>query len=145
MPNGGVLTGTIQNYTRDFDFIWDELTIPITYDSDWNEANTRIIDIVRRETREIVEKAEKIMDKLEGKYYFTKRSIEPSVFLTLTDNWISFGIRYVTDVRSRRALHDKLSRAILDEIGKSEKIKVASGTINVTGFPLIHFKQEKDG
>jgi small-conductance mechanosensitive channel len=144
MPNGGILTGTVQNYTRDFDFIWDELTIPITYDSDWKEANTMILDIVRGETREIIEKAEKTMKRLEGKYFFTKRAIEPSVFVTLTDNWISFGIRYATEVRSRRALHDKLSRAILEAIGKSEKVEIASATINVTGFPVIRFKKEQD-
>jgi small-conductance mechanosensitive channel len=145
VPNGGVLTGTVQNYTRDFDFIWDELTIPITYDSDWMEAKSRILEIVKSETVEIVERAEKIMSKLEGEYYFTKRAIEPSVFVTLTDNWISFGVRYVTEVRNRRVLHDKLSRTVLEEISKSEKIKIASSTINITGFPLVHFKKEQDG
>jgi small-conductance mechanosensitive channel len=144
VPNGGVLTGTVQNYTRDFDFIWDELTIPITYDSDWREANTVILEIVKTETKEIVEKAEKIMGELEGKYYFQKRSIEPSIFLTLTDNWISFGIRYVTEVRSRRTLHDRLSRIILSELEKSDKIKIASATINITGFPAVRLRHEQN-
>jgi small-conductance mechanosensitive channel len=145
VPNGGVLNVTVQNYTRDFDFIWDELTIPITYDSDWIEAKTKILEILRTETKEIIEKAEKIMNGLEGKYYFQKRSIEPSIFMTLTDNWISFGIRYVTEVRNRRVLHDQLSRLILSELSKSEKIKIASATINITGFPLIRVEKEKNG
>ena len=88
------MTGAVQNYTRDFDFIWDELTIPITYDSDWREANAVILEIAKTETREIVQKSERTMTELEEKYYFQKRAIEPSIFLTLTDNWISFGIRY---------------------------------------------------
>jgi small-conductance mechanosensitive channel len=142
VPNGTVLTGVVQNYTRDFDFIWDELTIPITYDSDWNEAASKILDIVKKETIDVSENAKKIMENLEGKYYFTKRSLEPAIFLTLTDNWISFGIRYVTEVKSRRLLHDRLSRTILNEIQKSEKIKIASGTINITEFPTIHIKQK---
>jgi small-conductance mechanosensitive channel len=145
VPNGGVLNGTVQNYTRDFDFIWDELTIPITYDSDWTEANTKILEILRIETKEINEKAEKIMTGLEGKYYFQKRSIEPSIFMTLTDNWISFGIRYVTEVRNRRVLHNQLSRLILSELSKSDKIKIASATINITGFPSIRVEKEKNG
>jgi len=142
VPNGTVLTGVVQNYTRDFYFIWDELTIPITYDSDWNEAASKILDIVKKETIDVSENAKKIMENLEGKYYFTKRSLEPAIFLTLTDNWISFGIRYVTEVKSRRLLHDRLSRTILNEIQKSEKIKIASGTINITEFPTIHIKQK---
>jgi len=145
VPNGGILTGTVQNYTRDFDFIWDEITIPITYDSDWMEANAKILEIVKTETKNVVEKAEKIMDRLEGKYYFKKRAIEPSIYLTLTDNWISFGIRYVTEVRNRRALHDRLSRIILSELEKSDKIRIASATINITGFPAIRLKKEQNG
>jgi small-conductance mechanosensitive channel len=146
VPNGAVLAGTIQNYTRDFDFIWDEISIPITYDSDWNEANTKILDIVKMETKQITENAEKRIVEMEGKYYFTKRSLEPAIFLTLTDNWITFDVRYITEVRQRRALHDKLSRMILAEIEKSEKIKIASATLNITEFPpvkLLHKEQEK--
>ena len=144
VPNGLVLNGTIQNYTRDFDFIWDELTVPITYDSDWKEASEKILEIVTKETIDVSEKAQKIMEKIEGKYYFTKRSLQPAIFLTLTDNWITFGIRYVTEVRQRRILHDKLSRLILSEIESSQKIKIASTTMNITGFPPIKLEKEKD-
>jgi small-conductance mechanosensitive channel len=144
VPNGAVLAGTVQNYTRDFDFIWDEISIPITYDSDWNEANAKILDIVRKETKEIKENAEKTIVEIEGKYYFTKKSLEPAIFLTLTDNWITFDIRYMAEVRHRRALHDKLSRMILAEIEKSEKIKIASATLNITDFPPVKLRKEQD-
>ena len=144
MPNGGVLTGVVHNYSRDLNFIWDELTIPITYESDWKEAKSIILDMVIKETKKTVENAEKVMQELEGKYYFTKRAIEPSVFLTLTDNWISFGVRYVTDVSSRRILHDKLNRAILKEIEKSKNVHVASTTINITAFPKITLDSTQD-
>ncbi len=142
IPNSVVLAGTIQNYTRDFDFIWDEMTIPITYDSDWNEAAKKFLEIVKTETSDVIVNAQKTMERIEGKYYFTRRSLEPSIFLSLTDNWITFGIRYVTDVRSRRELHNRIGRLILTEIAKSERIKIASATINVTGFPPIHFERE---
>lgn len=144
VPNGVILAGTIKNYTRDFDFIWDEITIPITYDSDWNEANTVILDLVKKETKQISENAEKRIVDIEGKYYFTKRSLEPAIFLTLTDNWITFAIRYMSEVRHRRALHDKLSRMILAEIEKHEKIKIASATLNITDFPPVKLRKEQD-
>ncbi|MCL5949233.1 MAG: mechanosensitive ion channel family protein [Candidatus Bathyarchaeota archaeon] len=142
VPNGVILTGTLHNYTRDFDFIWDEITLPITYDSDWNSAATKILDLVRVETKGIQEKAKEIMRNLEGKYYFTARSLEPAIFVTLTDNWITFGIRYITEVRSRRVLHDQLSRKILSTIQQSESIKIASGTINITGLPTLSIKKD---
>jgi small-conductance mechanosensitive channel len=144
VPNGLVLNSAVENYTRDFNFIWDEITIPITYDSDWKEGTTKILDIVTKETGDVTENAKKMIERIEGKYYFAKKSLEPAIFLTLTDNWITFGIRYVTEVRQRRVIHDRLSRIILSEIEKSEKIKIASATMNITGFPPIRLKTEKD-
>jgi small-conductance mechanosensitive channel len=144
VPNGLVLNGTAQNYTKDFDFIWDEITVPITYDSNWKEGANRILEIVTNETNNISENAKRTMERIEGKYYFTKRSLDPAIFLTLTDNWITFGIRYVADVRQRRVLHDKLSRLILGEIESSGQIKIASATINITGFPPVRLRNEKD-
>ncbi|MDG6223188.1 MAG: mechanosensitive ion channel [Candidatus Bathyarchaeota archaeon] len=141
VPNGYVLNNVIHNYTRDFGFIWDEIAIPITYDSDWNEATNKILEIVERETKVSAAQAEKDIAKTGEKYYLTKRSVDPTVFLTLTDNWINFNIRYVTEIRERRLLHDKLSRMILDEIQKSKNIKIASTTLNITGFPDVNIKQ----
>jgi len=142
VPNGSVLSGVVQNYTRDFDFIWDELSIPITYDSDWNAANAIILDIIKRETKSILDNAEKNMSQIEDKYYLTARSLQPTIFLTLTDNWITLDIRYVAEVRQRRVLHDKLSRLILAEIERSERIKIASATIEITGVPSVKIKKE---
>jgi small-conductance mechanosensitive channel len=144
IPNGVVLAGTIQNYTKDFDFIWDEMSVPITYDSDLNDASQKILEVVKTETKEVVDNAQKTMARIEGKYYFTKRSLEPAIFLTLTDNWVAFGIRYVTDVRRRRETQNRISGLILAEFAKSEQIKIASSTINITGFPPLHLEKASD-
>jgi len=58
--------------------------------------------------------------------------VEPVIFLTLTDNWINFNIRYVTDTRDRRILCDKISKLLLAEIEKSKNIKIASENVDVT-------------
>ncbi len=34
LPNGHLLTGSIYNYTKDNNFQWNELVIPISYDND---------------------------------------------------------------------------------------------------------------
>ncbi len=137
IPNGYILSGSVNNYTKDHDFLWDDISVPITYDSDWKEAVTKILSVVRRETDHVAYKAEKELSTLEEKYYLPKRVMEPAVFITLTDNWINFNIRYVTVVRERRMVRNKLSRMILDEIEKSDKMKVASATIDIVGFPEV--------
>ncbi|MFX1521453.1 MAG: mechanosensitive ion channel family protein [Promethearchaeota archaeon] len=135
VPNSFVLSNTIYNFTKDHNFIWDEITIPITYDSDWKEAYNKILDIVKDITKQIAEQAAEEIERLEEIYYMGKRVVDPSIFLKLTDNWITFSIRYVTDARKRRSLRHKLSQAILEEIQKSKNIKIASVTLDIVGFP----------
>ncbi|WP_455281179.1 mechanosensitive ion channel family protein [[Eubacterium] cellulosolvens] len=135
IPNGQILTNAVNNYTKDHKFIWDELTLPITYDSDWNVAIIKIMDILKKETEQITKIAENEIAKIGEKYYLPQRIVEPSIYLSLTDNWINFGIRYVTEVRERRFTRNKISQLILKEIDQSPKIKIASETIDIVGFP----------
>jgi small-conductance mechanosensitive channel len=141
IPNGYVLSNNINNYTKDHNFIWDDISIPITYDSDWNEAVTRILTVVKRETNQVVLQAEQSLSKLEEKYYLHRKVVEPAIFITLTDNWINLNIRYVTEVRERRRLKDKLNQMILREIGESDKIKIASTTVDIVGFPEVRINK----
>lgn len=137
IPNGYILSGSVNNYTKDHSFLWDEISLPITYDSDWREAVVTILSVVRRETGAVAYDANKSLSTLEEKYYLPRKVVEPAVFITLTDNWINFNIRYITVVRERRMLKNRLSRLILDEIEKSENIKLASTTIDIVGFPEV--------
>jgi small-conductance mechanosensitive channel len=142
LPNGLVLSGIVNNYTKDNNFIWDEIELPITYDSDWQEAAATIRRIVAAETKTMADEAEKEILKLGEKYYLTIRAVEPEIYLTLTDNWITFHIRYITDVRKRRVIRNKLGQLILEEIRKSVKVKIASATVDIVGFPELRVQQQ---
>jgi small-conductance mechanosensitive channel len=141
VPNGFVLSGNIDNYTKDHNFIWDDIKLPITYDSDWGEAIGKILTIVKVETERTAMQAEQELSRLEEKYYLPLKAIDPAIFITMTDNWIELNIRYVTIVRERRQLRGKLNKLILEEIERSENIKIASETSEIVGLPEIRLKE----
>lgn len=132
IPNSNVLTNNVNNFTKDHNFIWDEISLPITYASDWKKASNVILEIIKKQTENIAAQADKEITKLGEKYYLPKKPVEPVIFLTLTDNWINLNIRYVTDTRERRIIRDKLSKLILGEIEKSKNITIASENIDVS-------------
>ncbi len=144
IPNGFILAGSVNNYTKDHPFLWDDISIPITYDSDWRKAVAKILSIVRRETEEVGSEAEKSLSSLEEKYFLSRKVVEPAVFITLTDNWINFNIRYMTLARERRTIKNKLSRLILEEIETSDEIRLASTTIDIIGFPEVRLNNRMD-
>jgi small-conductance mechanosensitive channel len=139
VPNGKVINQPVHNYTKDHSFIWEELTIPIAYGSDWERAREIILSNVKRETEEITRQAEKEIDRLGEKYYFPRRVVEPSVYITPTDNWISFNVRYVTSVKDRRTVRNRLFSLILKELQGVKEITIASGTLTVT---VVHPEAE---
>ncbi|HWS21242.1 MAG TPA: hypothetical protein VN227_01215, partial [Methanoregula sp.] len=65
-------------------------------------------------------------------YYLPKRMVEPAVYLTPTDNWISFHVRYVTRVKERRAFRTRISEMILQKVQEYPDISISSTTTTVT-------------
>ncbi len=133
VPNAIVITGKIVNYTKDHDFIWDEIRVPLTYESDWRAAINSFLEIVRTETAEITLQAEIEVERLGEKYYLPKKVTEPSAYVKLTDNWVELGIRYVTNTRTRRILSDTLNRKILEDVAAAETYSIASETMEIQG------------
>jgi small-conductance mechanosensitive channel len=141
IPNGWVLSYVVNNYTRDHKFIWDEIQLPITYDSDWKDAMKRILHIVKSETKTTAEEAEREISRIKQKFFVHKRDVQPNIFLQLTDNWIMFHIRYVVDAKNRRLVHNQITRLILEEVQKSKRIRIASTTLNIIGFPDVKVRR----
>jgi small-conductance mechanosensitive channel len=142
IPNSYVLNNVLNNYTRGFSFLWDEITVPITYDSDWKAARSLILDIIRKETESVKELADEEITHLQQKYYTSRRSLEADLFMKLTDNWIELTARYVVHARQRRMVKSRLSQQILEEIEASNNIRVASQTYDIVGFPELVVKEK---
>jgi len=137
IPNGLVLSSVVNNYTKDHHFLWDEISIPVTYQSEWKKAMQIMKDIASRETADWAAGARKSLVGLEDKYYLPARPTEPIVFVKLTDNWIMLHLRYVVEVRERRSYHSRLSELILREIEKTPTITIASSTVSIVHWPEI--------
>ncbi len=132
IPNSLVINNPLYNYTLDHSFIWDEISIPLTYDSDWRLAKDLILGIIKKETASMTKQAEAEIDRIGEKYYLPKKVVDPSAYISLTDNWIMLEVRYVTDVRTRRLFRTHLSELIMEAIEKEDRITISSTTVTVT-------------
>jgi len=132
IPNSYVISSEVNNYTRDHGFLWDEISLPLTYDSDLEEALGIIMEVVRKETGANTERAIEDIGRLEEKYYLPKRVVEPAVYLTFNDNWINLHVRYVAEVRERRLLGTRISREILERIKEAPRVEIASESMEVS-------------
>lgn len=141
IPNSFVLNKTVKNYTRDFSFIWDEVTIMLTYESNYKKAQ----EIIKRITHEITEpyeeKAKIELENLGEKYFINQADVDETIYTKITDNWIDLHVRYVVDPRKRRLVRHLLSEKILEEMLPRKDMKIASATFEIVGFPPVKLER----
>jgi small-conductance mechanosensitive channel len=143
IPNGAVISTPVFNYTKDFTFIWDEITIPLTYQSDWKEAIRVFSSILKEQNDKMVAEAETAIERVGTKYYIIRKGVEPAIYLTTTSNWVQISMRYVVDVRQRRQVHNDLSRKMLAAVEASDVMEIGSSTMIVTGRHQVTLQQKE--
>lgn len=138
LSNAFVFKGPIYNYSQDFPFIWDEFNLPIKYGSDVELAKSLIIDIASKALSEYTVNSRAQWKEVVNKYYIEDAQVEPTLAITLTDNWIQFNLRYIVDYKKRRftknELHDSIRKAF--EATNGEVI-LASTTIELVKIPEL--------
>lgn len=137
VPNSFVLNTTIKNYTKDFSFIWDEIFIMLTYDSNWKKAQGIILNIAHEVTGTFEDAALKELTTMGEKYLISQNDVSEKIYTKLTDNWIDLRLRYVVDPRQRRPVKTLLFESILEALAKENDIHLASETLEISGFPKI--------
>jgi len=138
IANSFVFKEPVFNYSGDFPFLWDEITIPIKYGSDYKFARELFTKISNELLGDFASRAKNAWDELVKKFLIENASVEPMITMIANDNWIEFTIRYVVDYKSRRTSKDKLFMRILEEVDKnSEKIGLASATFQLVEAPPI--------
>lgn len=120
-PNSEVVRSNIVNYSRDFPFIWDEVTISVS-----NESNLAYTSqLVRRITEELIGDSM----KTSAQHYqslLRKTGLEydisevPQVFLSAGNSWTDCTVRYLVELRKRRHWASLIFEKLSEELGKNE-------------------------
>ncbi|WP_369688463.1 mechanosensitive ion channel domain-containing protein [Thermodesulfovibrio aggregans] len=145
VANSFVFKEPVYNYSGDFNFLWDEISIPVKYGSDYKLARDLFKRIADEITAEYTKGAKESWEEMKKKYLIEDAAIEPMVFLVANDNWMEFTIRYVVDFKKRRVTKNLLYNRILDEIEKTEgRIAIASMTVHIVETPTFEVKIARD-
>jgi small-conductance mechanosensitive channel len=141
VANSFVFKEPVYNYSGEFAFLWDEITVPLKYGGDYKLAKKILLEVVTELTAEDVPHAKQAWESMTRNFRIENAQIEPAVTLVANDNWMEFTLRYVVDHRRRRATKDKLFMRILEEFDKSDKrCEFASATFQLVEVPPIELR-----
>lgn len=138
LSNAFVFKGPIYNYSQDFPFIWDEFNLPIKYGSDIELAKSIVIEIASKSLSDFTANSKAQWKEIVNKYYVEDAQVEPTLAITLTDNWVQFNLRYIVNYKKRRITKHELNDSIRKAIESTNgKITLASTTIELVKIPEI--------
>jgi small conductance mechanosensitive channel len=135
-PNWEVLRSNVVNYSRDFPYVWDEVTIAITNESDLAYA----MDAFEKVARRVL--AENMQEPARQYEHLLKRARlafdipdEPKVFLSSADAWMNCTVRYLVGVRERR----RWASDLILELNREASLPQHKGRI-ISAYPRTEVK-----
>ena len=142
--NSSIFKDPVFNYSSDFPFLWDEITVPIRFGSDYESARRAFLQVLVDLTGEHARRLEGDWRRMTDKYLIQNAQLQPMLTLKITDNWVEFALRYVVDYNRRRSIKDKISSRILDVIEKSNgKIVLGAPAFEVASIPPLEVEVRK--
>lgn len=127
MPNRLVFSEPLINYTRGFQYIWNEVPVLITFESNWRKAKRILLEIAR-ENATLGEEAELEVRQRSRRFLIYYSALTPTVYTRAEASGVVLTIRYLTDPRSRRGGAEVLWEAVLDAFAAENDIDFAYPT-----------------
>jgi small conductance mechanosensitive channel len=120
-PNWEILRSNIVNYSRDFPYVWDEITIGVANESDLAYCIQVIESTARRVIGDQMEDAAQQYEELLRSHRLAFDVDEvPKVYLSAAESWTDCTLRYLVPVRTRRGWASTLTLEVSRELAKPE-------------------------
>jgi small-conductance mechanosensitive channel len=128
LPNSRVFTEPVANYTADFPFLWNEMPVLVTFESDWRRAKERLQEILDDVTGEMSKEAESRLTESSRLFLIHHGGLMPAVFTSVQESGVLLTGRYVTRPRERRTTSRAIWERVLDAFQDEPAIAFAYPT-----------------
>lgn len=128
IPNGKVFREAQANYSKGFQYIWNEIAVLVTFESDWKKAKLILVDIARRHAEHLSRTAETKLKEAAKKFMILYTHLTPVVYTKVADCGVLLTIRYLCEPRKRRSTEQDIWEDILVEFAHHDDIDYAYST-----------------
>lgn len=129
VPNGLLFTQRLANYTEGFEFIWHEIPVLVTFESDWRKAKQRIEEVLEANVPRVAGDAERRIRATAREYQIKIGALTPRTYVTVKDSGVLLTARFLVDVRGRRGADERFWEGVLDAFAEEPNVDLAYPTI----------------
>jgi small-conductance mechanosensitive channel len=128
IPNGRVFSQSIANYTRGFQYIWNEIPVLVTFESDWEKAKRILTEIAEKHSASHTDAARQQLRQAARKFMIFYSKLTATVYTSVEDSGVLLTIRYLCEARQRRGSGQAIWEEILRRFSTCDDIDFAYPT-----------------
>lgn len=124
IPNNFIFIHAITNANRGFEYIWNEMEVRLTLESDWEEAHRLLTEIIDRHATHLTDDIKDQINAASRKYMVYYNNLTPIVYVNVKHGHVVLTVRYLCETRKARITENDLWREILKVFSEVETIKL---------------------
>lgn len=115
IPNSKIFKSPLANYNEGLDYIWNEIKVLVTFESDWKKCKNVLLEILNEHAPKVSEHAKKELQSASGQYLIYYHKVTPIVYTSVEDSGVLLTMRYLCEPKRRRNTTSYIWEKILDE------------------------------
>ncbi|MCP3660479.1 MAG: mechanosensitive ion channel [Bacteroidetes bacterium] len=132
IPNYFIFKKVIFNYTKGFDFIWNEIKILLTFESNYKTAEKICEQHVNAYHNSWAENLEKKIKSVQKIYAINYTNLTPIIYKNIKESGVELSIRYLVNPYKRRSSVNELTEKLLNDFQVAKDIDFAYTTYRIT-------------
>jgi small-conductance mechanosensitive channel len=139
VSNARIFDEPVYNYTRDFPYLWEELSVAIPYGADHARAEQLLLDVARRHTVALSDLGADALAEMRRRYFLKPADVTPRVYYRLTENALEMTARFVVAEHGVRDCKDAMSRDLLARL-EAAGIPLATAALAISALPPLRLE-----
>ena len=131
VPNSAIFKKESYNYNQGFEFVWNEVKVLVTFQSDWKRAEEIMLEHGMHIASGKEDVVKQKIDYMTRRYMIKYGKLTPIVYVDVKDSGVQLTLRYLSGARNVRSAQDALWRNLLDDFKKEENVTLAYPTYHI--------------
>ena len=111
-----------------FQYIWNEIPVLVTFESDWKKTKTILQQIATKHAKHSSEAAQKRIQEASQRFMIFYSVLTPAVYTSVENSGVLLTIRYLCEPRTRRGTAETIREDILYQFAAHQDIDFAYPT-----------------
>lgn len=138
IPNSTVFKQPIINTHQGLPYIWNEIPVTVTFESDWEKAKNLLTQIIEHYAPDVSEGIRRYQHSTD-RFVISYTNILPTVYTSVVESGVMLTLRYLVDPRHQRTSEQHIWESILRAFKPHWDIDFAYPTQR----EYLHFEERK--